>query len=109
MDETEHDQILDLKNELEKNKFQILKQNVELDDFFNNSPCGYINLSTEGKVLKANVTFLDWIGYSRKEILSFGGLINLVEEKSKNSFLSNFDSILNGKIINNLEITLKKK
>lgn len=80
-----------------------------LDDFFNNSPYGYVNLSSAGNIQKANVTFLDWLGYTRKELLSFGLFRNIIKESNLESFDRHFRQILNGATTNNLEIALLTK
>ncbi len=99
----------DLWGELEQLKDQILRQNVLLDDFFNNSPCGYINLNEKGEILKANVTLLDWLGFSRKELLTFPNFRSLVNPSHLDQYEIGFDTIKKGGIANNQDITLLKK
>lgn len=41
----------------------------ELNDLYENSPCGYHSLDKQGVVIKINQTELDWLGYSREEVL----------------------------------------
>jgi sigma-B regulation protein RsbU (phosphoserine phosphatase) len=95
--------------ELEHLKYQLLIQNVLLDDFFNNSPCGYLNLDEKGNIQKANVTLLDWLGFTRKELLAFSDVRNLIGKSYLEQFESDFSVIQKGATTNNLEITLQKK
>lgn len=37
----------------------------DLEDLFENAPCGYLLLSLSGVIFKANATFLSWFGYDR--------------------------------------------
>ncbi len=41
----------------------------ELSDLYENSPCGYHSLDQNGIVLKINQTELNWLGYSRQEVI----------------------------------------
>ena len=41
----------------------------ELSDLYENSPCGYHSLDKHGIVLKINQTELNWLGYSRQEVI----------------------------------------
>ena len=55
----------------------------DLEDLYENAPCGYLSLSPDGHIVKANKTFADWIGSSPEallgapfhDILTFGGRI----------------------------------
>jgi len=41
----------------------------ELNDLYENSPCGYHSLDSKGTVLKMNQTELNWLGYTKKEVI----------------------------------------
>lgn len=46
------------------------KENLdELDDLYQNAPCGYHSLNEEGKIVKINKTELNWLGLQLNEIL----------------------------------------
>ena len=55
----------------------------DLEDLYENAPCGYLSLSPDGHIVKANKTLVDWIGSSSEallgvpfhKILTFGGRI----------------------------------
>ena len=40
----------------------------ELDDLYNNAPCGYHSVDATGTIIKMNDTELSWLGYKREEI-----------------------------------------
>jgi PAS domain S-box-containing protein len=58
---------------------QALQQHADdLDDLYNNAPCGYHSLDHDGRFIQINDTELSWLGYSREEILggmAFGDLL----------------------------------
>lgn len=51
----------------------------DLEDLFENAPCGYISAQPDGRILRVNHTFLDWTGYAREDLLQhrFQDLLNI--------------------------------
>jgi sigma-B regulation protein RsbU (phosphoserine phosphatase) len=40
----------------------------DLEDLYENAPCGYLSLQPNGRIVKVNATFCDWTGYSPAEL-----------------------------------------
>ncbi len=40
----------------------------DLQDLYENAPCGYLSLRTDGRIFKANLTFCRWTGYEQGEL-----------------------------------------
>ncbi|QQE64936.1 hypothetical protein GFS31_16200 [Leptolyngbya sp. BL0902] len=41
----------------------------EVEDLYNNAPCGYHSLDGEGRFVRINDTELKWLGYERREVI----------------------------------------
>jgi PAS domain S-box-containing protein len=41
----------------------------EVEDLYNNAPCGYHSLDPEGRYIRVNETELQWLGYCREEMI----------------------------------------
>lgn len=41
----------------------------DLDDLYENAPCGYLSLRPDGRIFKSNATLSGWIGFSQGELL----------------------------------------
>lgn len=41
----------------------------DLKDLYENAPCGYLSLRTDGRISKANLTFCHWTGYEPGELV----------------------------------------
>ncbi|HYZ46472.1 MAG TPA: SpoIIE family protein phosphatase [Actinomycetota bacterium] len=41
----------------------------EADDLYENAPCGYLSTTLDGTIVRANRTFLDWVGYTADAVL----------------------------------------
>ena len=41
----------------------------DLEDLYENAPCGYLSTLPDGTIVKANTTFLSWTGYRRGDLV----------------------------------------
>jgi phosphoserine phosphatase RsbU/P len=41
----------------------------DLEDLYENAPCGYLSLGPDGRIAKTNLTLSNWIGFSPEELL----------------------------------------
>lgn len=41
----------------------------DLEDLYENAPCGYLSLGPGGRIVKSNLTLSSWTGFSREELL----------------------------------------
>jgi PAS domain S-box-containing protein len=50
----------------------------DLEDLFENAPCGYISAQPDGRITRANQTFAAWTGYGREQLIGrrFPDLLN---------------------------------
>ncbi|WP_242038102.1 PAS domain S-box protein [Tolypothrix sp. FACHB-123] len=67
----------------------IMQYAREVEDLYNNAPCGYHSLDSEGCFIKVNETELQWLGYKREEILG-QPLVNFLTESSRLAFVQNY-------------------
>jgi phosphoserine phosphatase RsbU/P len=51
----------------------------DLEDLYENAPCGYLSLRPDGRIVKVNVTLCSWIGYPAEALLGkrFLELLNI--------------------------------
>jgi PAS domain S-box-containing protein len=48
---------------------ELLNSLVNLEDLYQNAPCGYFSLSSIGTIIKINQTLLDWLGYQQEDLI----------------------------------------
>ena len=41
----------------------------DLEDLYENAPCGYISLSPDGRIVKSNLTFSTWTGFTPEALI----------------------------------------
>ncbi|MHC0062123.1 PAS domain S-box protein [Nostoc sp. UIC 10890] len=61
----------------------------EVEDLYNNAPCGYHSLDSEGRLIKVNETELQWLGYTREEMIG-KSLANFFTQASGLSFAQTY-------------------
>ncbi|GAB4375800.1 MAG: hypothetical protein Kow00121_21970 [Elainellaceae cyanobacterium] len=83
------------------------KQDVE--DLYDNAPCGYHSLDANGTIVRINDTELNWLGYSREQVLNNMKFVNFLTPDSQQMFYQNFPRLIQQGFIHNLEFQLRHK
>lgn len=70
----------------------------EIEDLYENAPCGYHSIDAEGVLQKMNKTELNWLGYTKEEVVGKKSLLDLVAPHHHHIFFQNFPTFkLGGK------------
>ncbi|NWF68264.1 MAG: PAS domain S-box protein [Chloroflexi bacterium] len=69
---------------------QFQKYANEIDELYNDAPCGYHSLDAEGVFLRVNDTELKWLGYGRYELVNKKRFSELLTPASQELFRQNF-------------------
>ncbi|MEN6585537.1 MAG: response regulator [Sulfuricella sp.] len=62
----------------------------EIEDLYNNAPCGYHSLDEDGRFVRINDTELAWLGYARDEVVGKMGFFDLLSPASQETFQERF-------------------
>jgi len=89
-------------------KQALQNQVFEINDLYNNAPCGYHSLGPDGKILCINDTELKWLGYLRDEVVG-KKITDLLTAEGMKVYNENFDFFKKAGYINNLEISYYRK
>ncbi|MCU0566374.1 MAG: PAS domain S-box protein [Oculatellaceae cyanobacterium Prado106] len=81
----------------------------EVEDLYNHAPCGYHSLDASGTFVRINDTELQWLGYTRDEILYHKKFEDLLAPDSKPIFYENFVQFKQQGWLENLEFQLITK
>lgn len=104
--------ILEINNDITQRKQAelVLQQYIhEVEDLYNNAPCGYHSLDAEGTIVRINDTELKWLGYTREEILYKIKFFDLLGAEGKQVFIENFPKFKQQGWVENLEFKMFKK
>ena len=62
----------------------------EIQDLYDRAPCGYHSLDRDGVFVRVNDTELEWLGYSREELIGKRRFLDFLTEKSRQTFRENY-------------------
>jgi PAS domain S-box-containing protein len=82
---------------------------TEVYDLYNNAPCGYHSLNSDGVYVQMNDTELRWLGYEREEVINKLAFSDLVTPQSLETFRTNFPIFKQRGWIKDLEFDLIRK
>lgn len=82
---------------------------TEIHDLYNNAPCGYYSLNSNGHFSRINDTALKWLGYSREEAVGVLKYSDLCTPESQEKFTNSFPLLKEHGWISNIEQDLIRK
>ena len=82
---------------------------AEIEDLYNNAPCGYHSLDRDGVFHRINDTELAWLGYSRDEVAEKMKITDLMPPASQEIFRENYPQFMKRGFVHNLEFELIRK
>ncbi|MEW5957601.1 MAG: PAS domain S-box protein [Chloroflexota bacterium] len=88
---------------------RVAERTAELSDLYNNAPCGYHSLDGDGLFVRINDTELNWLGYTREEIIGKMKAPDLFTPASVETFGQNFPVFKARGWLENLELEMVRK
>ncbi len=85
------------------------KSAMEIEDLYNNAPCGYHSLDKDGVFQRINDTELAWLGYTRDEVLRRMKWSDVITAASLRSYRENFLQFKERGYIRDLEYEMVRK
>lgn len=87
----------------------VKRTSSELEDLYNNAPCGYHSFDSNMVVTRINDTELDWLGYTREEIEGKVKFPELITAESRNKFFACFEDFRKTGHVNDILLDLQSK
>ena len=81
----------------------------EIRDLYNHAPCGYHSLDRDGVFVRINDTELEWLQYSREEVVGKFRFTDLLNPEGQRAFEKNFSLLIARGAIEDLEYDLIRK
>ena len=75
----------------------------EIKSLYNDAPCGYHSLNSDGVIVEMNKTWLTWIGYKREEVINKMNYLHLLTPQSQKLYNESFPTFKSQGFINNIE------
>ena len=81
----------------------------EIRDLYNRAPCGYHSLNDEGVFVRINDTELEWLGYTREEVVGKLSFTHFLTPESLYTFSQVFPRFKKEGVIQDLEFELVRR
>jgi PAS domain S-box-containing protein len=88
---------------------ELLANSDEIEDLYENAPCGYHSFDENGVFARINNTELSWLGYTREEMLGKKKLTDILTPESVKVFENHFPLFRETGQISSLEMNLVRK
>ena len=87
----------------------LAKSSEELQDLYDNAPCGYHSLDPSGLLIAINQTELDWLGYARYEVVGKKHFADFLTPAGVELFKEHFPRFMQEHRISDLEFEMVRK
>ena len=81
----------------------------EVHDLYDNAPCGYHSLDASAMFVQINQTELDWLGYTREEVIGKLKFSDVIASQSQTIMQENFPLTKSRGWVNDFEFEMKRK
>ena len=87
---------------------KVTQRTAEVQDLYENAPTGYHSVNPEGKFVMVNQTELNWLGYTREEMLGHTA-IDFITEATRGVFRENFPLLIERGWVKDVEFDFVRK
>jgi PAS domain S-box-containing protein len=77
-----------------KNDLSALPIHESVEELYEQAPCGYLTTTVDGRIVKVNRTFLDWLGYQSDDLTGKKSLVDLLTVGGRMYFETHFNLLL---------------
>ncbi|MFN8383620.1 MAG: PAS domain S-box protein [Anaerolineales bacterium] len=98
--------LLELNQNLEQ---RVNERTAEVQDLYQNAPAGYHSIDRNGIFVRINQTELDWLGYTREEVVGVKSFIDIITAESQKRFSESFPRFKAQGWIRDLEFEVVRK
>lgn len=88
---------------------ELIKSERELNDLYNNAPCGYHSLDKDGAIVRINDTELGWMGYTRDEVVGKMHFRDIITPEGSVEYARSFFLLQAEGMVRDLEFTMIRK
>lgn len=104
-----HEELLDSCSMLKEEKNKLKLAFDEIEDIYNHAPCGYHSLDENGVYVRVNQTELNWLGYTKEELVNKKRFSDLLTSESVITFVKHFPRFRETGEITDLEFNMIRK
>lgn len=84
----------------------LTKTHAEIEDLYDQAPCGYHSIGADGTIMRINATELVWLGCSKSEIIGKRKITDFFTPEGKALFHESFPTFMKNGFIRDLEFEI---
>jgi PAS domain S-box-containing protein len=88
---------------------EIREYTEQVSDLYNRAPCGYHSLDPDGLYLEINDTELEWLGYTRDEVVGKKRILDVLTPSGRQVFASSWVPFKEQGFVRDLEVDMLRK
>ncbi|MHB8880289.1 MAG: PAS domain-containing protein [Thermodesulfovibrionales bacterium] len=88
---------------------ELLRSASEIENLYNSAPCGYHSLDKDGVIIRINDTELEWMGFTREEVIGKKRLTDFFTSEDKLRFSREFPEFMKTGTVRNVEFGLLRR
>jgi PAS domain S-box-containing protein len=88
---------------------RVRERTAEVQDLYDNAPAGYHSVDTNGLLIMINQTELDWLGYTRAELVGIKTIFELLASGSQQKYPQIFQQLIKQGTLKDIEIEFLRK
>ena len=88
---------------------ELKRKNQDIQDLYDNAPCGYHSLGPDGAYIAVNKTELSWLGYDRDELVGKKKFSDVITPAGMETFISGYQLLKDQGYIRDLEFEMVRK
>ena len=85
------------------------KAALDPDDLYENAPCGYHSVGSDGTILRMNRTELTWLGFTREELVGTKKFADIISARGYGEYKRAIESFNAGQDVAEIETELVRK
>lgn len=82
---------------------------AEVQDLYDQAPCGYHSVNRDGLIIRMNRTELEWLGYESDEVIGKKKITDLMTPASRATMQVNFPRLLETGLMRDVELEMVRK
>ena len=90
-------------------RHNIEKISTEIQDLYNNAPCGYHSIDANARIIAINDTELKWLEYTRDEVIGQLSIYDVLDEETAKSVRDNFPEFKRRGYVRERRLTMRTK
>ncbi|MBL8471527.1 MAG: PAS domain S-box protein [Rhodocyclaceae bacterium] len=96
-------------SERRRNAETLVRYAEEIEDLYQNAPCGYHSVDARGYIVRINDTELRWLGYAREEVLGRLRTADILAPESRPGYETAFQRLRECGEVADVELSLLRK